>query len=173
MHVRIRSGACGTRTHFAFIRRASKPSTVRAGPSSGFRAFTRALRLPLNRQDVARRDGENVERVRVEEDDQQPSGQNRGHGHGRGQRPGGLRVQGRLVHHDRSHHRVGVDIPVHSVLLRVHAVAHVHPTHSHAVQVSATDVGVIAVKRFFGEGCCYTVFRDIDLWKYVEKCSII
>jgi len=76
------------------------------------------------------------ENVRDQGNGQQENRQDRGFGHGRVQQRGGHDVQRRPVLHDSRDHRLGVDIPVHSVLLCVHAVVGVHASNSHAVQVS-------------------------------------
>lgn len=88
---------------------------------------------------------ENDENVRLETDDRQQGQERQEHGQRYGNHCGGHGVQRRFVHYDNHHHRMGVHIFVHSVLLCVHAVAHVKPTYSHAIQVSLRPMDVLLV----------------------------
>jgi len=85
---------------------------------------------------IGNRSEKGRENVQDQANGQRENRQDRGFGHGRGQRRGEHDVQRRPVLDDSRDHRLGVDISVHSVLLRVHAAAGVHASSSHAVQVS-------------------------------------
>lgn len=78
---------------------------------------------------------ETYENVWFEENHKRENQQNPKHYCGRHKQNNGQDVQGRFVVDDTYHYRMGFYIFVHSVLLCVHAIARIQPSHSHAIQV--------------------------------------
>jgi len=105
----------------------------------------RLLRLRSSSPPVARYRRTPVENVRNPSNRQRENQQDREFGHGRGEKCDRHHVQGRPVHDDRRHHRVGVDILIYSVLLRVYAIVDVHTSYSHAIQVSKLSRSIYTI----------------------------